>query len=676
MKSPQLDRVNGEQNSQEFPAKVGAALDGHDLTAEYEEMGVPRPDERLSEAFPDEFGIYCEQFIDVFPRSPYYVKTTYEPNSPYGGWPQKKSKKTGRPLPLVDNGNFLNRTDCVERHLDLDQWLLFRQTTDPFGNHRKLGDFYWLGQNKPKRTTFHCIDLDNKRFLGFYRLGSGSDAPWMPVVHMPLDHFKAMKRIYDHFPNRIWCITSETLGLDIIERHRLMRTALIHDRAKRQLTAIGLGDTEVHPMTGRCKRRPFGTHYRTITQEGVLETWQEQLAYFLNPGPTPSFQRICQTLWECLKDQWKSWLHFGDAVHRRVNTRAIVASHNQEMLKVQQWFQDGCPLTKPTQVTVSEDVPTNSPAATPDRPPTNKRAATTRSIPPFSLGDFRNGNWVKKLADIALHGLPCDDSLGPVAYEMAKFLWWIEFYDLPEDRRRKNVLGLLIQFIDQKHNGFITRWNDGHRKDVVKQLFRCIQLAERLDEDYRDQSLAVFASIRQKRDSQRYLKVISLEDLILSSPMSSVVHPKQDHGRRTAPAIGDNTSSSTSTSTPSSSTYFSVGTLTNEDLKALDVPLPKQLIEMMDKHRGRNRIHQYATRLCNILYRSEGVCRISYQRLNAILGYNDRKRVTRYNGILKKAGIIKMDHYVRGRRPCGYWLTAEARRIIDHERKKPDHEEA
>ena len=309
----------------------------------------------MSDAFPDEFAIYCRHFIDVFPRSPYYVRTTYDNASRFGGWPEKKIRKTGRPLLLIDNGNFLNRTDCVERHLDYEQWVEFKDSTDPYRDH-KIGDFYWLGLTKPRKTTFHAIDLDNKRFIGHYRSGSKDNDPVMPVVHMPLEHFQTMKRIYNAFPNRIWCITSETLGLDIIQRHNLQRTDSVHTRTKRQLARIGLEKTEVHPMEGRCKRRPFGEHYRTITVDGVVEPWQKQLTYYLTPGPTPSFNHICRTMLRAVKDQWTSWISFGD-VDIRVEPRAIVQKYRPELVQVLRWLQDGCPLDDPVRVVVSTDVP-------------------------------------------------------------------------------------------------------------------------------------------------------------------------------------------------------------------------------------------------------------------------------------------------------------------------------
>ncbi len=619
-----------------------------ELLAEYEENGVMRPDERLSEAFPDPFQAYCEQFVAFFPKSRYFVKTTYDNGSKYGGWPLKKSRRTGQPLRLIDNGNWLNKTDCIERHLDNEQWTLFKNTTDVnFRGGR--GDFYWLGLNAPRSTRWHGIDLDNKRLLGLY------GNPVLPVVHMPLEHFKAMKRIYDAFPDRIWCITSETLGLDIIERHDLQNTKLVHDRTKRQLARIGLGATEVHPMLGRCKRLPFGEHYRTITQDGVLHTWQTQLSHFVNPGPTPEFEHIGQTLIEAVLDQWKSWQRWGDAQNRRLNTTAVISRYAHEIRETRRWLNDGCPLTDPVHVSICEDVPVATEAAS--NLPSGTRRNPSRKVCDFNLQELRNGNWAKGLERIARNGLPCDDSIGNVAHEMAKYLWWIERYELSEDEREREVLRLLIIFVRTKHNGFITRWNNGQQKDVFKQLSRCLQLARRLNVEHRTESLERFAVIRQKRQQGEYHHVIRLEPLITGCLPDLDTADGQSHQ--------DSSGSPLSSSPSPSSIYFSVGGLTE-----LDAPLPQTIVDLIDQHRGRARPHRYATRLLNHLLQTQGIARLPHRALSQLLGYEDRKRTTSYNNILIRAGLLEKDHYVRGQRTCGYSLSKMARRLFIEDKQQ------
>ena len=127
----------------------------------------------------------------------------------------------------------------------------------------------------PKKSTFKVLDIDNKQNLvGYSQIREG---PLMPVVRMPLEHFIELKRIYDEFPGHIWCISSETLGLHVWEKYpRPVSVPDIHRATRPRLKRIGI-ICEIHPMLGRCFRRPFGQDYATITEGGLLTNWIDQL---------------------------------------------------------------------------------------------------------------------------------------------------------------------------------------------------------------------------------------------------------------------------------------------------------------------------------------------------------------------------------------------------------------
>ena len=382
------------------------------LFEQYEDEGALLPHERLSEAFPDHFQRYCEHFIDYFKLTPYHTKTSYE-----FGWPQRK-RRNGSGMPLINSGNWDWKTSEVERHLDQQQWRWFQESHDrPCGRET---EFFWLAQHAPRKIRFHAIDADNKQKLGW--VGDGTaDSPATPVMTMPLSHFRNLKKIYDHFTDRIWCITSETLGLDIMQRHGLRPTDSVHDHTKRRLANIGLGSTEVHPMSGRCKRRPFGEHYRTITTDGVLTTWQNQLDYFENPGVTPAFRHIAMTLLSALEDQWSAW--YSDRLNRR-NSRIDVVGRikGQRVIarNVQDWLDAGCPSETRAQVAVTDQIRHE------ERQPTTVRPNFTASV--FDSEELRGGQWAPTLEKIARNGLPAEDCLGEIVFEMAKYLWWIELF--------------------------------------------------------------------------------------------------------------------------------------------------------------------------------------------------------------------------------------------------------
>jgi hypothetical protein len=84
----------------------------------------------------------------------------------------------------------------------------------------------------------------------------------------PLEHFRTLKTIYDNCPNRIWCISSRSLGVHAWALHPCWPTLPVHAWVKKQLASIGCGKVEVHPMPGRCCRRPFGLDYVTVTDKG------------------------------------------------------------------------------------------------------------------------------------------------------------------------------------------------------------------------------------------------------------------------------------------------------------------------------------------------------------------------------------------------------------------------
>ena len=83
----------------------------------------------------------------------------------------------------------------------------------------------------------------------------------------------------------------------------LFNPLAMHERDKTILRSIGhasgvpsIGRVEVHPMTGRCFRQPFGQDYVVITPDGPLHLWQQQLNYYLHDRRTPSFGRIVYEL--------------------------------------------------------------------------------------------------------------------------------------------------------------------------------------------------------------------------------------------------------------------------------------------------------------------------------------------------------------------------------------------
>ena len=69
--------------------------------------------------------------------------------------------------------------------------------------------------------------------------------------------------------------------------------------------------------------------------------------------------------------------------------------------------------------------------------------------------------WVERMAKT---GLVDDDTMGSVTYELAKWLLWVELYD--RDDRHELATELLEAYILDKHNGYISRLNQGYEGEV------------------------------------------------------------------------------------------------------------------------------------------------------------------------------------------------------------------
>jgi len=249
-------------------------------------------------------------------------------------------------------------------------------------------------------------------------------------------------------------------------------------------------------------------------------------------------------------------------------------------------------------------------------------ALTQMKSPGLSLQD---GDWINNLLRLAKTGLVEDDSLGMVAFEIAKWLWWVELYEVPESNRHEVIVEALLTYINIKHNGFATRLNDGRNDEVKEQLVRCTKRAASLDDEYRSQSIDLFSRIREKRKSGKYTKIICL----LPELTSSLKQVDESH---------------LPLSLSSSCLLNSVGGL---------IELPESIIQMIGLKQGCCKLIPFATRLINHLYLKKGIVRLGHEAMGVLLGYTDRVRVSQYIKRLIAARIICKDHYVRGKRSCG-----------------------
>jgi hypothetical protein len=263
--------------------------------------------QRLSAEFPAEVNFFCRTFIWPCNHAGFYTRHQYFKSGDELPW---------RPYKLASgNWQHLHKTlvlDMAERHLGFDR---FCQTHDRKSQLRpRDGETaFWLGLMAGPRTYTDCLDIDSHEVIGWYGLPTRwhpshwGNSPlaqlahtdhnhwrYVPVVEMPLGHFKLLRKYHDVFLNRIWALSSANLGLGLWRiRTSAVDTARLYDEVQRQLEMVGLGGTEHYPRParvqdslGRCQRRPCGMDINEDLATGasveLRQTVLEEVAHFLS----------------------------------------------------------------------------------------------------------------------------------------------------------------------------------------------------------------------------------------------------------------------------------------------------------------------------------------------------------------------------------------------------------
>lgn len=577
---------------------------------------------RRSELNPTEFHLFWERFVKFWPCRTFHVKRSY-----ITGFCERKMKN-GQSLPLFP----ALAVEYAERHLCHVYWGMWKSVQS--GQHVPSSPI-WLALFMPKKTTVDAIDFDAKQYqVGCY--GKGWDA--RPLVHLPLEHFQTLKRLYDAFPGRMWCISSETLGIHAwrVHEHPVDSLAL-HHQNKRVLANIGLPTIEAHPMPGRCFRRPFGCDYRIITPDGILDSWLDQVQYFEFDRRTPSFEQICEALIDAMLAQQDNW--------KRADTKSAKSGKPREVPKkvphlkeIREWLAAGCPLSPVVTVSVPAAIPsyqteTDRMAQEVFLVASGEKLPASSSLPAFSPDNtiinwqpapstlhYRNGKWTKALRTWATTGLVEPDSVGTVAHEMAKWLYWVELFQKPESERKKETCALLTTFVIAKHNGFVSRLFVGKDSEVKKQVKRCVESAIRLQSKDRELSLTKFENIRKKMADGKY-----------------------KYPLRLVPILTGEKAEEKTISSSSLSTFFMC-------IRFAPETLPQNIIDRIKEKAGRRKVLPFAAKLVSFLVEHDGAAFIARPTYYEMLGYENPTRLTEYIMVLEEAGVItRGNSYSAGR---------------------------
>lgn len=602
----------------------------------------------LEELYPEEFERYKHLFFNFWSKSPYHAKREYT-----SGFIAPKQK-------IRKDGHYYNPSafeDMVARHLDHQRWIKAKQR-----NIIDDSNYYWLGLRFGKKTSIKCLDVDNKHnVLGFYHTCMVQSDPARPLTVLTLERAHTIKQLYDNFPNHIWCVSSATMGLHLWEKLPYLQE---HDEIERKnryrLTKIGLGNTEVFPSDNtknQVLRRPFGQDYYTITEDGLLSDWIDQLNYFEAKNRTPRLITILNCLADLTIREWRRFennnglmLSGGKLLNNWVapaNLSRFMSSPDfidinevrKELFRVKNWIAEGFPEI-------------NEQELTPEDNNTSLSSVLISVIkePPSEVKSGDNRNWIQNCVNWATNGLPEDDSLFPVISALARWFYFVEYYDSPVETRLNKTIEVLQHYAMHKHNGFITTLNNGMPDKVLSRVSWIVKKAVSTSTNQ-----DVFKDIREKRNQGIYKKgnyhlesvVYGNKDISLPSVYKSVIKDADD-------------------------------SLLPKAIEARLLKITKQ--QKMRKRNGEYPFIRFARRLLNALWASGGEARINHATVNTFMGrkpeYRDWNQPLKYKQLLASYNLIHGDwekFIRRGEHSSLYRMKKPVRKVFElHHRDVKD----
>ena len=355
------------------------------------------------------------------------------------------------------------------------------------------------------------------------------------------------------------------MGLHLWEVLASPQTAEEIERVTRpRLKALGLGRCEVYPspqLKHQCVRRPFGKDYYTLTGDGPIADWMEQLDYFQSEA-YPSFADIVEGIVYRLLMEWAAFDKVSGVLVEANRESPYVFENlvdtqklRRDILKVIRWRDQGFPQAPPTvpvkpvtsptlpllclksvikdgqsstplvgtiREVASSTVPllclTSTPLVVSSTLPLlclksviKDGLGSSPGVKPWAidLRDVNSGQWVESCVEWATNGLPGDDTLMPVVANLARWFYYVELVDISQAQRIERVIELMQTFVLNKHNGHVSTLNLGKTNDVMKRVARIVKrsIAKATEKD-------LFLRLVQKRRNGQYRTVYYLEPLI------------------------------------------------------------------------------------------------------------------------------------------------------------------
>ena len=132
----------------------------------------------------------------------------------------------------------------------------------------------------------------------------------------------------------------------------------------------------------------------------------------------------------------------------------------------------------------------------------------------ITLSQVCNREWVQNCEKWAIEGLPCHDSILLVVSQLARWFYFIEFWDVDKDERLDRIVSLLADYCLKKNNGYISRLEIGLRAEVACHVGRIVEMAVAETDS---QGKMFFSNVRLKRKRGAYRRIIYLERAVASA---------------------------------------------------------------------------------------------------------------------------------------------------------------
>jgi hypothetical protein len=234
--------------------------------------------------------------------------------------------------------------------------------------------------------------------------------------------------------------------------------------------------------------------------------------------------------------------------------------------------------------------------------------------------------------------------MAEVVFELAKWLLWIELYG--EDDRAQRTTELLRRFVLEKHNGFVTRLDDGKEGEVLSHVGRIVEGACVMPPE----SKALFLRVRQKRRQGKYKRLIAIVPIL---------------GGVDGEAAMGASSGSSGEEEYNCTTYR---------LPLSDIPLPPpiedRIIRYAETHRMRRSDGEYplirfARQFLGVLWHNLGSARIHTHQLTEMTGNVHQQ--SEYKQALRGLRLVRdwTGTYRVGAASALYLLTDEAKQAYE-----------